>query len=83
MPFRSLYLVTTTYRQAFFNYSYNQHNMSDKDIKQLVELAKKLKRELSRDKAMSSFVSAGILDSEGHFTAPYTGLKEAVSTVRP
>lgn len=49
--------------------------MNDKEIQQLVELAEKLLSEVSREKAMSSFVSAGILTAAGKFTEPYEELQ--------
>jgi hypothetical protein len=52
--------------------------MSDKEIKQLVELAKQLKKEITKENALASFVSAGILDSSGDFTKPYKALKDHV-----
>lgn len=53
--------------------------MGDKDIKKLVALAKKLQKEISKEKAMSTFVAAGILDEDGDFTKQYSTLATAVS----
>ena len=54
--------------------------MNDKEIKQLIDLAKKLQAEKpSKEKVMASFVSAGILTKEGNFTKPYTELKTIVT----
>ncbi len=40
--------------------------MSEKDIQNLIELAKqKLNEKVSREQALASFVAAGILDKKG------------------
>ena len=39
--------------------------MSDKEIKQLTNLAITLKKEISRESALATLVSAGILDKKG------------------
>ena len=52
--------------------------MSDKEIKQLTNLAANLKKEISKEKALATFVSAGILNKKGDFTTPYNGLKTVV-----
>ena len=52
--------------------------MSDKEIKQLTNLAVNLKKEISRESALATFVSAGILDKKGDFTKPYSNLKTVV-----
>jgi hypothetical protein len=52
--------------------------MSDKEIKQLTNLAVNLKKEISRESALASLVSAGILDIKGEFTKPYNDLKSVV-----
>ncbi len=52
--------------------------MSDKEIKQLTNLAVNLKKKISRESALATFVSAGILDSKGDFTTPYNDLKTIV-----
>ncbi len=55
--------------------------MSNKEIKLLTELAKKLKAEkLTNEKVISSFVSAGILTKQGNFTKPYNKLKSVITT---
>ena len=56
--------------------------MSDKEIKQLTDLAASLKKEVSKESALATFVSAGILNKDGNFTAPYQGLKTIVLEVR-
>ena len=52
--------------------------MSDKEIKQLTNLAVNLKKEISRESALATLVSAGILDKKGDFTKPYNDLKSFV-----
>lgn len=52
--------------------------MSDKEIKQLTNLAITLKKEISRESALATLVSAGILDRKGDFTKPYNDLKTVV-----
>jgi len=52
--------------------------MSDKEIKQLSNLAVNLKKEVSRESALATLVSAGILDKNGEFTTPYSSLKTVV-----
>jgi hypothetical protein len=48
--------------------------MSTKEIKNLIELAKKLKKEVSKESALNTFIGAGILDKNGEFTEPYKNL---------
>jgi hypothetical protein len=56
--------------------------MSDKDIKKLVDLAKaKLKVTPTKEEALQSFVSAGIMNDKGEFTEPYAILSKVVKTV--
>ncbi|MBC8053433.1 MAG: hypothetical protein H7Y13_10250 [Sphingobacteriaceae bacterium] len=53
--------------------------MSNKDIKKLTDLAKeKLGKQITRDEALRSFVSAGIMNSRGQFTKPYQNLGRVV-----
>ncbi len=52
--------------------------MSEKDIQNLIELAKqKLSEKVSREQVLASFVAAGILDEKGEFTKPYEHLRPA------
>lgn len=52
--------------------------MSEKDIQNLIELAKqKLRENVTREQALASFVAAGILDNKGEFTKPYEHLRPA------
>lgn len=54
--------------------------MSDKDLELLVELAKeKLRKGVSKEDAIESFVKAGIMDSQGEYTEPYRQLEELAS----
>ena len=46
--------------------------MTTKEIKKLENLAKKNK---SKKEALELFIKAGILDSKGNFTTPYSSLK--------
>ncbi|WP_294825265.1 hypothetical protein [uncultured Flavobacterium sp.] len=53
--------------------------MNDREIKLLIDLAKKLKEEtISKEEAMASFVSAGILDEKGEFTKHYSELRSYI-----
>lgn len=52
--------------------------MSDKEIRQLTNLAINLKKKVSKESALATFVSAGILDKKGNFTTPYNDLKTVV-----
>ena len=55
--------------------------MSDKEIKLLTNLAKRLKDvKLSNEKVMSTFISAGILNKQGDYTKHYEKLKNIVTT---
>lgn len=50
--------------------------MSDKDLKRLSDIAKEeLKAMPTREQALQSFVSAGIMKENGELTAPYAILK--------
>ncbi len=49
--------------------------MSNKDIKRLKDLAKKrLKEGVTKERALQTFVSAGILNEQGQFTKAYSTL---------
>ena len=49
--------------------------MSEKDIKILIEIAEKRIREgVTAEEALADFVSAGIMDWNGNYTAPYREL---------
>lgn len=49
--------------------------MSEKDFDKLMELAQKqLHEKVSKEEALRSLVSAGILDEAGNLTAPYVVL---------
>jgi hypothetical protein len=53
--------------------------MSEKDIQNLIDLAKsKLKEKLTKKEALASLVSAGILTKKGNYTKPYRDLARAV-----
>lgn len=53
--------------------------MNEKDIKRLIDLAKsRQKNQVSREKALNTFVMAGILDRDGNFTENFPYLAAAV-----
>jgi hypothetical protein len=52
--------------------------MNEKEIKRLIDLAKKLKDNISKEKVLTSLVSAGILDDKGDYTKPYDELNKVV-----
>ena len=53
--------------------------MNDKDIKMIIQLAKRLKHEgRSKEKALKTFVAAGILNDKGDFTKPYRNLRNVI-----
>ena len=52
--------------------------MNEKEIKQLIDLAKSLKNNISKEIALTSFVSAGILDDKGVYTKPYKELNKVI-----
>jgi hypothetical protein len=53
--------------------------MSEKDIKTLVDLAKKqLKENRTKAQALSLLVSAGIMTENGNYTKPYQNLSRLV-----
>lgn len=50
--------------------------MRDQNLKRIVELAERLKREpRTRENALSSLRAAGIVDESGQFTEPYKELE--------
>lgn len=52
--------------------------MTDKDIKRLTDLAKELlKKKYTKEEALASLVSAGILIKKGNPTKPYRDLAKA------
>jgi len=54
--------------------------MSDKDLNILIELAQeKLKKGVSKEEALNSFIAAGIMDDKGAYTEPYKELETIVS----
>lgn len=65
----------------YLNYSRPDiHTMSDKDLNLLIELAQeKLRKGVSKEDALNSFVTAGIMDSHGEYTEPYKELEELTS----
>lgn len=57
-----------------------QKNMNDKEIQKIIELAKRLNElRLSKEEALETFVSAGILTKKGNFRKPYAELKSIIS----
>jgi hypothetical protein len=50
--------------------------MSSKDIQELIDLAKKLEKDLTKEEALKSLVAAGILDQAGNYTKPYRKLEK-------
>lgn len=55
--------------------------MSGKDIKKLTDLAKgKIKRGVTKEEALRSFMGAGILNEKGEFTKPYQRLAAVVKS---
>jgi hypothetical protein len=53
--------------------------MSDKDIKRLIDLAKKkLNEKRTKKEALDSLISAGILTKNGNYTKPYRSLSRLV-----
>jgi hypothetical protein len=56
--------------------------MSDKDLKKLNDLLKEeLKTVPTKEEALQSFISAGIKNYKGEFTAPYAILTKLVKSV--
>jgi hypothetical protein len=51
--------------------------MSDKDVQELIKLAKELEQSLTKEEALSSLVAAGIVDQSGKYTKPYKELEIA------
>lgn len=57
--------------------------MDNNDIKWIEELAlKKLKEGVSKEEALRSLQSAGILDSNGEFTEPYQNLGRYIASAK-
>lgn len=55
--------------------------MSDKDLKKLTDLVKEeLKTVPTKEQALQSFISAGIKNDKGEFTAPYAILNKLVKS---
>ena len=53
--------------------------MDDKDIKRLIDLAKRLlKQKQTKKQALASLVSAGILTEKGNYTKPYQHLARVI-----
>jgi hypothetical protein len=48
--------------------------MSEKDLQVLIDLAKELEKGLTKEEALKSLISAGILDDAGNYTQPYREL---------
>ncbi len=48
--------------------------MSEKDLQVLMDLAKELAKGLTKEEALKSLISAGILDDAGNYTQPYKEL---------
>ena len=48
--------------------------MSEKDLQVLIDLAKELEKGLTKEEALKSLISAGILDDTGNYTPPYQEL---------
>jgi len=61
-------------------YYYKRYNkkkllkMSSKDVQELIDMAKKLEKDLTKEEALKSLVAAGILDEAGNYTKPYKEL---------
>jgi hypothetical protein len=54
--------------------------MSEKDLNLLIALAQeKLKNGVSKEQALNSFITAGILDANGEYTEPYKELEAVVA----
>lgn len=53
--------------------------MSNKDIQRLIDLAKEgIKKETTKEEALDSLVSAGILNKRGNYTKNYPNLARFV-----
>jgi hypothetical protein len=55
--------------------------MSDKDLKRLIDLAKKRKSSMTKEQALQSFIDAGIMNDKGEFTKPYAILESVIKNV--
>ena len=54
--------------------------MSEKDLNILMELAQEnLKKEVSKEDALKSFIAAGIMDDKGEYTEPFKELEAVVA----
>ena len=53
--------------------------MSENEVKHTINLIKQLKKDISKDSAMASFVGAGILQKDGNFTKTYSNLENLFS----
>jgi len=57
--------------------------MTDKQFKLIEELAlKKLAEGFTKEEALASLQSAGILDGKGEFTAPYQNLGRYIASAK-
>jgi hypothetical protein len=56
--------------------------MNENEVKQMIARLKGLKKNVTKENAMVSFVGAGILDKNGEFTKPYTNLKDFISEIQ-
>lgn len=57
--------------------------MSDKQIKLIIDLAKKqLKRGVTKEEALSFFIRIGVRTPTGRFTKPYKHLGRAIKQYR-
>ena len=50
--------------------------MSEKDLQVLIEFAKELEKDLTKEEALKSLIAAGILDNAGNYTQPYKELEK-------
>lgn len=56
--------------------------MADKNLKRINDLAEEiLKKGVTKEDAMKSLISAGILNKKGEFRAPYQNLAKVVKDV--
>lgn len=52
--------------------------MSERELKELMELAEELRVNVTKENALKSLVAAGILDENLKYTEPYRELETAV-----
>ncbi len=65
---------------SYGKFCFNFITMSEKDLQLLIDLAEaKLKKGVTKEDALQSFIAAGILDESGDYTAPYKELEGANS----